>query len=143
MKTITLKRVSFDDDGTYGVLIYERVPFLLTLERPWRDNAKGISSIPESLSGYIVKRDSTEKHPRTFRVLDVAGRDGILIHTGNTEKDVEGCIIPGLQFGRIDTVDPDTQEVASQPAVLQSTAAFALLDKFIGSDEQFRLIVKW
>lgn len=141
MKTITLKRVSFDDDGTFGVLVYERVPFLLTLERPWRENERGISSIPEG--SYTVKRDSTESHPNTFRVTNVPGRDGILIHTGNTEKDVEGCILVGQSFGRLDVTDPDTKLVESQPAVLSSAAAFAFLDKFIGADTEFRLTVKW
>lgn len=33
---------------------------------------------------------------RVPRILDVPGFDGVLIHTGNTQKDSMGCIIVGM-----------------------------------------------
>ena len=33
---------------------------------------------------------------RVPRLVDVKGWDGVLIHTGNTEKDSSGCIIVGI-----------------------------------------------
>ena len=141
MKTITLQRISTTQDGTFGVMLYEKVPFLLTLERPWRDNARGISSIPDG--SYRVKRTVTPKHGNTFEVQDVPGRSAILIHTGNTEVDVEGCIVVGMQFGRLDAKDPDTGQVESQPAVLRSKDGYDLLNNFIGKDDEFLLIISW
>jgi hypothetical protein len=37
---ITLKRISFREDGTFGVLLAGGRPFAVTLERPWRDNRR-------------------------------------------------------------------------------------------------------
>ena len=113
----------------------------MTLERPWRDNKRGISAIPDG--SYVVKRTVTPKHNKTFEVTDVPGRTAILIHTGNSETDVEGCILVGMQFGRIDAVDPDTGNVESQPAVIRSKDAYALLDQLIGADTEFLLTVSW
>lgn len=141
MKTITLKRVSFNDDGSYGVLIYEKIPFLVTLERSWKDNARGISSIPEGT--YLVRRVVTPKHGNTWQVMNVPGRDSILMHTGNSEIDTEGCIVVGMQFGKVDATDPDTGKTESQPAVLRSKDAYALFDTFMGTDQEFRLIINW
>lgn len=139
MKTIQMKRVSMNDDGTFGVMIYENIPFLLTLERPWKDNARGISAIP--LGTYITKRTVTPKHGNTFEITNVPERTAILIHTGNTEADVEGCVMVGMQFGKLEAIDPDTKQVETQPAVLRSKDAYSLLNNFIGEDSEFRLII--
>lgn len=138
MRTINLVTTSFNDDGTYGVLIENRVPMnIRTLERPWKDNAKGLSCIPEGR--YIVKRETTPKHGLTWHVLDVPGRDAILIHPGNTEKDVEGCILLGIECGIISTLDPDDQRVEPQPAVLRSKEAQAQFDTLLGTETEFTL----
>ena len=139
MKTIQMKRVSMNDDGTFGVMIYENVPFLLTLERPWKNNAKGVSSIP--LGTYTVKRTVTPLHGNTFEITNVPDRTAILIHTGNTEKDIEGCVEVGMQFGKMEAIDPDTKKMELQPAVLRSKDAYNLLDNFISQDIEFRLVI--
>jgi hypothetical protein len=141
MMDILLKRVSTCEDGTFGVLIYNKIPFLLTLERPWKDNTRGMSAIPDGT--YKVKRTVTPKHGNTFEVMNVPGRDAILIHTGNTEADVEGCIMVGMLFGRVEATDPDSKQVESQPAVLRSKDAYKMLDEFIGKDTEFNLTITW
>jgi Family of unknown function (DUF5675) len=139
VKTIQMKRVSMNEDGTFGVMIYENIPFLLTLERPWKDNAKGVSAIP--LGTYIVKRTVTPLHGNTFEITNVPSRTAVLIHPGNTEIDSRGCPMVGMQFGKIEAIDPDTKQMEIQPAVLRSKDAYALLNNFIGEDAEFRLII--
>ena len=141
MNTYTLKRVSSNDDGTFGVLIDQKGnPVCLTLERPWRDNAPGVSCIPAET--YLVQRTKTPIHGKTWQLVDVRGRTAILIHSGNTERDVEGCIMLGLEFGTLNAEDPDTKQVEAQPAVLQSREAVTRLLSVQGEDS-FMLVVSW
>ena len=51
------------------------------LELPWVDNQQNVSCIPEGV--YDCEKYSDSKHPNTFWVKNVLGRDGILIHIGN------------------------------------------------------------
>lgn len=140
MRTIVLVTVSFDEDGTYGTLVEGRVPLnFRTLERPWRDNARGISSIPEGM--YVVRRTITPKHGQTWEVTNVPGRTAILIHSGNTEVDVEGCILLGVEAGAIDAVDPDSRQVERQPAVLRSKEAVVAFNAMLATEDAFRLQV--
>jgi len=68
-----------------------------SLERPWKQNIKCISCIPKG--SYLVKWTFSPKFMRyTYRVMDVPGRDGILIHPGNYFFDVEGCILLGQGY---------------------------------------------
>lgn len=55
---------------------------------------KGQSAIPygDYQLAYIM---SPGRKRHTLRLLNVPGFQGILIHPGNTEKDTEGCILPG------------------------------------------------
>lgn len=96
MKTITLARVF--PEPTIGILLDEG-PFGVTLELPWRDNARNISCIPEGqyVCQYIenVSLSSGRTVRKGYRVLDVPNRSGILIHCGNMEDDTEGCILVG------------------------------------------------
>lgn len=83
---------------------------LWSLEDPWADNKPFDSCVPDGVYD-LVPHDSP-KHPDTWALvnpeLDIyhlphdiplekrgKGRFGILIHAGNFEADVEGCIAPG------------------------------------------------
>ena len=46
-----------------------------------------------SKSPFMIKNANGGRVPR---ILNVKGFDGILIHTGNTEKDSYGCVIVGI-----------------------------------------------
>jgi hypothetical protein len=48
--------------------------------------------------------------------MDVPQRDHILIHAGNTHKDTQGCILLGVQFGRLGS---DSAILASRVAMKQ------------------------
>lgn len=141
MRTITLKRLCFNDDGTYGVFIEDKIPFMNVLEESWRDNAKGISCIPEGT--YTVKRYSSPKHPDSWQVMNVPTRDYILIHTGNTEADIEGCLLLGMEWGTVKAKDDQSGVVENQPAVIRSKEAFAKFQERMNGEEEFRLIISW
>lgn len=66
-----------------------------TLELPWLDNRRNISCIPEG-EYTVTRRAAHEKRKYThFHVRDVPGRSYILLHTGNFNFHVQGCILPG------------------------------------------------
>lgn len=94
---LTLIRVGQSEKGTFGVLRLGPVPFVLTLEEPWRDNQQSISSIP--VGQYVCQRVNSPKFGDTFEVTQVPGRSHILFHRGNTLHDTEGCILIGEKFG--------------------------------------------
>ncbi len=73
------------------------------IELPNLGNQHNISCIPEGTYDCVK-----ENHPTkgmVFRVLNVPGRDGILIHKGNfvngNKRDSLGCLIPGEYFDDI------------------------------------------
>ena len=89
----------------FGVLIWNDMPFALSVERKWQQNQRGISCIPEGT--YECKRCRTSpdydfkdspKFGDTFQVMDVPDRSNILFHKGNIDDDTHGCIIVGESF---------------------------------------------
>lgn len=133
MKTIILKRVAASDGGTQGVLItqWPAIAFAVSYELPWHDNKKDISCIPEG--EYICKETQHGEKGIVYRVQGVPGRDGILMHIGNTCKDVSGCIAVGDQF------EPIAGEAV---AVGMSAKGFFDLKNIIKPDTEFRLIIR-
>jgi hypothetical protein len=131
MNRFRLKRVSENPDVTLGVLINEAtgIPTCLTLENPFLWNNRNISSIPNG--AYTCQHYSSERYTDCYIVTNVPNRSSILFHIGNTQKDTEGCILPGMKYGFID----------GKPAVLDSKEAMNLLRRTIGK-ERFVLIVE-
>ncbi|QNF35872.1 hypothetical protein HUW51_17135 [Adhaeribacter swui] len=70
-----------------------------TLELPWLQNKSKVSCIPTGT--YQVRKRNSPKYGDHFHVLDVPGRDYILIHHGNYYTDILGCILPGQNFSDI------------------------------------------
>jgi hypothetical protein len=70
-----------------------------TLELPWKENRRSISCIPEG--DHLCRREAfTVKHPYPhFRLPNVVGRSGILVHRITYVKDLRGCIGVGQAFG--------------------------------------------
>lgn len=88
-----LTRLTYDT-VTKGVLTYGSSVLCHTLECPWLDNARNISCIPDGV--YDVIRYKSQRFGDNFRFVYVPNRTGILIHPGNSLKDTQGCILPGL-----------------------------------------------
>lgn len=126
MKLI-LRRSEYKDDVTLGELLQDNKHLCYTLEEPWKDNKRGISCIPTG--NYICRPHDGSKFKDVWQICNVKDRTAILIHTGNTTADIEGCVLVGLVKGR----DP------KKPSVLQSKAALKLLKDFIGRDKNGKL----
>ncbi len=122
-----LKRISQNSAGTFGVLLYEDIPFLLTLEREWKDNLPNTSCIPAGL--YQCRRVQSPRFGSTFEVCGVEGRSAILFHAGNTIRDSRGCILLGRQFGLL----------KGAPALLSSRNGMGSFLRKTGSAEKFTL----
>lgn len=99
MADLRLRRVAATDYATYGVLCRDGVPFAVTLERPWLDNAPRESCIPAGV--YVCKRVQSPKFGNTFEVTNVRGRSNILFHKGNVAEDSLGCILVGEAFNPV------------------------------------------
>ena len=102
---------------TFGILLGLSKP-IHTIERPWQDNAQKVSCIPEGT--YVVqwREAHWSRFPRAFQIMEVPGRAGILIHSANLARQLQGCIAPGLNRGVLQ----------GEPAVLNSVLAIAFLE---------------
>lgn len=93
---LDLLRVGQSSRGTFGVIRFGAVPFVLTLERPWQDNQQNVSCIPSGR--YRCERVRSPKFGWTFEVKNVPNRTHVLFHSGNTLEDTHGCILVGEEF---------------------------------------------
>ena len=104
-----------------GKIVFECV----TLELPWRNNARRISCIPDG-TYKCVKRVS-KKYGHHWHVLDVPNRSLILIHSGNFNHHTLGCILVGKEFKDINK--DGLEDVTSSVATMNELRAL-LPDKF-------------
>lgn len=111
---MTLKRIALRQEYTIGKLYIDNKYFCDTLEDTVRDlnkngkfdngevKIKGKTAIPYGT--YEVTWAYSSRFKRyTPRLLNVDSFEGILIHSGNTAKDTEGCILVGQnkQVGKV------------------------------------------
>ena len=131
MQTLSLEllRVGQSPRGTFGVLRRGDIPFALTLERPWGDNASQMSCIPAGV--YQCRKIRSPKFGVTFEVLDVPDRSHILFHKGNTIEDTQGCILIGEEFS-------GTYE---QPRIASSERGFLEFMTLLQETTSFDLII--
>lgn len=93
---IKLVRKEFTDESTIGDISVFGEFLCYSLEDPTRDEKiAGKTAIPDGRYQVIVNMSPRFKRLLP-RLLDVPNYEGILIHTGNTARDTEGCILPGL-----------------------------------------------
>lgn len=86
------------------------------LEKNPSGKIKGETAIP--LGRYAVSRTMSPRFKKVLpRLSNVPGFEGVLIHTGNTDKDTEGCILTGTS--------------RQKDFVGESRKAFAILDAMI------------
>lgn len=102
---LILTRISDDGLQTVGKLeLFDQSGNLLlafdTLELPYKYNQRRVSCINQGV--YIIRRHYSIRHGNCFALLNVQGRDNILIHTGNFNKDTKGCILIGHGYKDLD-----------------------------------------
>ena len=87
------------DNCTIGKLSNEGKFICYTLEDRVRESKiPGVTAIPRG--NYKVIKSYSNRFKRDMLLLvDVPGFSGIRIHSGNTAKDTEGCILVGLTAG--------------------------------------------
>ncbi|WP_052444839.1 DUF5675 family protein [Flammeovirga sp. OC4] len=99
-----LFRLQEDEKQTLGVLkVYDGLQEIFeckTLELADKDNQRNVSRIP---SGHYqcVPRYS-RKYGHHYHITGVPNRSLILIHTGNFNRDIRGCVIVGSKHYDID-----------------------------------------
>jgi hypothetical protein len=127
---IELKRISRNrQHPTFGVMMHGGQPFAVTLERPWRDNERSKSCIPDG--SYICERVDSPRFGDTFEVMSVTGRNHILFHKGNINADTHGCIIVGEMF---DYLQEDR-------AVLSSAKGYKEFMALLNDTDKFSLVI--
>jgi hypothetical protein len=133
---LILERTYRGADCTTGVLHDKEGRFICyTLEEPWKDNKNQISCIP--VGTYDCVNWNGFKFKDVWNVSKVPNRVAILIHSGNTTNDIEGCILVGLA----------KSEIKGLKAVLESKKALQKLKDLIGRDAKgelnsFKLVIK-
>lgn len=75
---------------TFGRLMYPDGEWTWTIERPWVNNEKYVSCIPQG--GYTCRRHDSPRWGPTFLVTEVPNRTHILFHVANVAEELEGCI---------------------------------------------------
>ena len=132
MINLLLIRDTFTEESTIGELFINGERICDTLERPYFNNQRNISCIPEGIYPVRLRlpRESATRDYMHLLVKDVKDRDYILFHIGNTAKDTSGCILVGLG--------------SQQDFVSNSTLAMDLLIKEVIhlGGENINLIIK-
>ena len=119
MINLLLIRDTFTKESTVGELFINGERICDTLERPYFNNLRNISCIPEGVYPVRLRlpRESATRDYIHLLVQNVPDRDWILFHRGNYPYQSQGCILVGLG--------------SQQDAVNNSTLAMDLLMKEI------------
>lgn len=98
---LTLNRIFLGSSATIGELLINDKHLCDTLEdrvRPEGEKVYGKTAIPEG--AYEVKLTHSPRFKKILpEILNVPNFSGIRIHTGNSSKDTEGCILVGTWDG--------------------------------------------
>lgn len=99
----TITRKDYQTKQTLGTLTVKdngkKVFECKTLELPWFGNTFQKSCIPKGTYTVVPRR--SPKFGDHLHITDVPGRTFILIHAGNTYKDILGCVLVGDSYGDI------------------------------------------
>lgn len=128
---------SYFDFATFSTLTYEGLEWV-GIEKPWKDNQRRISCIPEGK--YTARRfkSPTPGRGTVWQLENVPGRDYIQIHKGNWTDDVIGCIAIGKHFGSLQR----TPHMPYEWAIVNSGDAFRELMDATSDLEQLDIEIR-
>jgi hypothetical protein len=151
---LRLVRHAYLPDVTLGKLHAGTATFR-TLEEPWIPNPRGPggmrrsdgreSCVPDG--EYMLHPHSSAKYTDVWRLFSPSlgvfdmpgdlkdpswGRAAILIHSGNTTANIEGCILVGMRHGTLD----------GMPAVLDSRVALDALRTILAGEHHHDLVIR-
>ena len=86
------------EDGMFGAMKINEVPFCVTLEPEYRQNKVGISGIP--VGQHVATRYKSPRYGETWRI-EVHGRKYVLFHSGNIVEHTRGCILVAEHYGKL------------------------------------------
>lgn len=129
--TAVLKRFKFYDKQTLGKLsLFNKTKEIfncVTLELPFRNNERNISSIPEGVYKCVLRR--SQKYGLHYHLLDVQGRTLILIHNGNYYTHTRGCVLIGRNHTDINR--DGYKDVTSSKATKKKLMSFGVKEFII------------
>ncbi|CAB4216879.1 hypothetical protein UFOVP1590_3 [uncultured Caudovirales phage] len=100
---LTVERFEYGTDYCIGRLYIDGVYFCYTLEDKVREvigrptvmwKVTGETAIPEGTYDLVIDYSPHFKK-KLPHILDVPGFEGVRLHSGNSPKDTEGCILVG------------------------------------------------
>ncbi len=115
MIALTLKRIELTTVATRGVLLLNGALIAVTMEdvvRPTK--TPGETAIRAGRYDVVVSHSPRFDVPLPL-LLDVPEFSGVRIHTGNTPRDTEGCILVADSFN----FDSLTNVISSRPAFVR------------------------
>lgn len=131
---LEIKRFEYGTTFTIGKLYINGEFHCYTLEDRVRE-VKGVPVVVWKIPGetaipkgtYKLILDFSNRFQKTLpHILNVPGYEGVRIHSGNTSKDTEGCILVGKTWNGGDFVggsraafDPLLQRLAASPEEVQ------------------------
>ena len=137
MLEITVYRQSFYPTATAGQLFVDDVYQCDTLEdkvRPDGEKIPGQTAIP--YGRYRVVMDYSNRFKKVMpHILDVPMFVGVRIHSGNTDKDTEGCLLVGTVDKRRGVIVGGT----SRPAY---DALVAIIKEAIGKGDEVWITIR-
>lgn len=134
-----LIRVEIGKKGTFGVWLWNGETFCVTLELPWKNNQRQISSIPagkyicERRPSPLITRLTQGRWKTGFVVTNVPGRSDIMIHSGRLIAHTRGCILAASAFGKLKS---------AQREVVNSGQTFLEFMDFTKDVDRFELTIR-
>jgi hypothetical protein len=139
MSGLTLKRIAVLPQGAFGVLLWQGIPFAVSLERSYDTGPRATQITKIAPGSYQCTRTRYLRGGYDTWLITGGGVLGqaiaperrIMFHRSNVEDESDGCVLVGEQFSLLN----------GRHAIGQSGAAFGQLMTLTAELDQFDLTV--